>query len=233
MTLQTAAQANSERPPKPRLSLRRLFLAIFFVGLFFGLTRLASDGLSVAAIPAVAALALSFGVTTRRYVLAFSLLFALAFASYVTTSILWDGGFPFAELHIEIVDERGNPIENVHMSVTRTSGANANGYPISEYKGTAITSGSDGIIVCHQMRQGLQFGGHAWMLFWCVPMGAKSPNFNVQFEHTQYTPTTVPIWRLFDSQFSMYDEFPKTTVEIQGMVEEIPIYSQRIILSQR
>ena len=64
-------------------------------------------------------------------------------------------------------------------------------------------------------------------------MGAKSPNFNVQFEHTQYTPTTVPIWRLFDSQFSMYDEFPKTTVEIQGMVEEIPIYSQRIILSQR
>ena len=233
MKLPSSTEPESKRSLKQSLSLRRLLLAVSFFGLFLGLTRLASGGFGIATIPAIAALALSVGVLTRRYVLAFSVTFSFAFASYATTSILWDGGFPFAELRIKIVDEQGNPIERVRLSVTRADGTTANGYPISEYEGSAITSGNDGVIVCHQMRRGLQFGGHAWMLFWCVPMGAKSPEFNVHFEHPQFASKTITIGRLFDSEYSMYDEFPKTAVEIHGNVEEIPIYNQRIVLSRR
>jgi len=208
MKLPSSTEPESKRSLKQSLSLRRLLLAVSFFGLFLGLTRLASGGFGIATIPAIAALALSVGVLTRRYVLAF-------------------------ELRIKIVDEQGNPIERVRLSVARADGTTANGYPISEYEGSAITSGNDGVIVCHQMRRGLQFGGHAWMLFWCVPMGAKSPEFNVHFEHPQFASKTITIGRLFDSEYSMYDEFPKTAVEIHGNVEEIPIYNQRIVLSRR
>lgn len=235
MALQTPKEIEPKPSSKLRLSLRRLLLAVLFAGAFFEFTRLASSsGIPYATIPAIACLALAVGIPTRRYVFAFLVSFALAFASYVTTSVLWDGGFPFAEVRIVFVDERGNAISNVKMSVTRRSdGASAHEYPISEYDGTPLNSGDDGVITCHQMRQGLQFGGHAWLLFWCVPMGAQSPKFDVHFEHPRFAQTTVPIWRLFESEYAMYEDFPKTTIDVNGNAEEIKIYNQHIVLPSR
>jgi hypothetical protein len=235
MTLHTPTETEPKPASKHRLSLRRLLLAVLFIGAFFGFTRLASSGgIAYATIPAIACLALAVGIPTRRYVLAFVVSFALAFTSYVTTSILWDGGFPFAEVRIYFVDESGNAISNVTMSVTwRSDGSSAHEYPISEYDGTSLSSDDDGVITCHQMRQGLQFGGHAWLLFWCIPMGAQSPKFDVHFEHPRFAQTTVPVWRLFESEYAMYEDFPKTTIDVNGNAEEIKIYNQRIVLPSR
>ncbi len=217
----------------PTLSLRRLLLAVAFVAGFFGFSRLAStNGIGLASIPAVACIALAFGVATRRYVLALVISFTLAFASYTTTSVVWDGGFPFAEVRIIVVDESGDPVPNVAMSVTRRKGGQpALGYPISEFGGSPVVGNSDGEITCHQTDSGLQFGGHAWRLFWCIPVGFQSPKFDVHFDHPKFLRTSISVWRLFETNYKFYEDFPKSTIDVGGHMREIPIYRQRIVLS--
>ena len=217
-----------------RLSLRRFLTIIACFAAFFGFIRLASgNGIGWALLPAVASLALAFGVITRRYMCSLTIVLILAFVSHHTTSIMWDGGFPFAQLKIRIVDENGNPIKNAELSVHRPAdGKPATGYPIAEYYGTPLASDSAGVIICHQTRTGLQFGGHAWLLFWCIPMGAKAPQFDVHLDHPKYIRTSVPIRRLFEPQQEFYEDFPKTTIALHGIIEEIPVYEQRIVMSK-
>jgi hypothetical protein len=157
--------------PKPdtrhTFTLKRLLLAVLLFGVFCGLARLASaDGIRIAALPAIISLAFAAGVLTHRYIVSLAVTLLLAMASFVTTSMIWDGGFPFAELRITVVDERGKPVDNVKMSVTsHRRGYPSVGYPIAEYEGVPLITDSSGVITCHQTRSGLQFGGHAWFLF--------------------------------------------------------------------
>lgn len=151
--------------PKPdtrhTFTLKRLLLAVLLFGVFCGLARLASaDGIRIAALPAIISLAFAAGVLTHRYIVSLAVTLVLAMASFVTTSMIWDGGFPFAELRITVVDDRGKALDDVKMSVTsHRRGHPAVGYPIAEYEGVPLITDSNGVITCHQTRSGLQFGG--------------------------------------------------------------------------
>lgn len=220
---------------KRRLSLRRFLAIVACIGVFFVSSWLASaNGIEWATLPAIASAAVTFGLMTRRLVRSSAIVIILALLSRVTTLHTWDGGFPFAQIRIRIVDDQGNPIEKATLDVNRRpSGSPAVEYPITEYKGSPLISDSSGTIVCHQTRRGLQFGGAGWLLFWCIPMGAKAPQFDVHFAHPDYVRKSFRIWRLFESKHKFYEDFPKAGIDIRGRSEEIPIYEQRIVMSKR
>jgi len=224
--------------PKPdtrhTFTLKRLLLAVLLFGVFCGLARLASaDGIRIAALPAIISLAFAAGVLTHRYIVSLAVTLVLAMASFVTTSMIWDGGFPFAELRITVVDDRGKALDDVKMSVTsHRRGHPAVGYPIAEYEGVPLITDSNGVITCHQTRSGLQFGGHAWFLFWCIPVGTQSPQFDVHFDHPVQGRKTVSIWQLFYTDVKAYGDLPKTTFVLDGRPEEMPVYERQIVLTR-
>ncbi len=225
--IETQHQSATNKP----ITIRRLLLSVFLFGIFCGLTRLASvNGISIAVLPAIVSLAPSVGVLTRRHKISAGAFLCLALGSLLTTSISWDGGFPFVELQMSVVDVHGNALKNVKVSVTRHRGGKpANGYPIAEYVGAPLVTDAGGGITCHQTRSGLQFGGHAWFLFWCIPVGTKAPQYDVHFDHPEEGRMTVSIWHLFESDIKSYGSFPKTTFLLNGRSEEMPIYKQRIV----
>ncbi len=44
-----------------------------------------------------------------------------ALASFLTTSIIWDGGFPSGEFRLQVIDSKGQPVKG---AVLRVSGRN-------------------------------------------------------------------------------------------------------------
>ncbi len=229
-TQQSGAEGTPRRLP---LSLGRVLLAFVLFGVACGCIRHASaNNYEWLAILGVMFLGLSIGTVTRWHIVSMLTVAVIAFASYATTSVIWDGGFPPCELQITIVDEFGTPVEGVEMSVVHSrSRKPAQGYPIAEYGTVELLSNRDGQIVCHQLRRGLQFGGRAWTLFWCIPFGAKAPDFDAQFKHPDGQ-LNVPVRVLFwPSNRGIAQQ--TTTYDLDGVLLKMPVYKHRFELSPR
>lgn len=234
MQSQSTPSPQQEAGTKERvISLRRLFAVVAFAAAFFGFCGIAvREEVDLAALAAVISLSMSIGLLTRRYRWSFAFVIFVAFVSMYTYSIRWSGGFPFSQIRIHVVDQDGSPLEGVELTVTPLRGT-TKGYPIAEYMGEPLYSDSEGLIVCHQTANGIQFGGSTSFLFWFIPVGAKAPRFDVHLRHADCASESFEIQRLFESEHQFYDDFPKTTIELDGVIEEIPIREHRIELQRR
>ena len=76
---------NQSKPgTRHTFTLKRLLIAVLLFGVFCGFARLAStDGIQIAALPAIISLALSAGVLTHRYIISLAVTLLLAMASFV------------------------------------------------------------------------------------------------------------------------------------------------------
>lgn len=164
----------------------------------------------------------------------FGMTLLLAFLSYVTTSIQWDGGFPSGEFRIDVVDPSGRPVQGAVLNVYRSGTRElAEGYPLDDHTtGRELVSNETGRIVVLRRDGRLQFGGHAWRLFWLIRMGAQAPRFDCEITAEGFMPLSFPVNRLFDSPHRFYEDFPKTTIQEGGESIKIPVYEHTFTLEK-
>jgi hypothetical protein len=156
----------------------------------------------------------------------------LALASYLTTSIIWDGGFPDGEFRINVRDPEGKPVRGAVLRVYHGGTRDlASGYPLDNHvTGQELISADSGRITAIRKHGGLQFGGHAWDLFWVIPMGAKAPEYDCEITAEGFKPLKFPVWRLFESPHRYYEDFPKAKLEVEGKEVEVKIYEHTFTL---
>jgi hypothetical protein len=156
---------------------------------------------------------------------------AMAVLSYLTTSVMWDGGFPPGEFRLTVLNEQNQPVPGAELRVYHGGTRDpAYGYPLVEFTTARPLMGDEsGQIVCHQLRDGLQFGGHAWKLLWLIPMGARSPQFDCEISAAGYRPRTFEVWELFRLAYQRASPPSMTTVPVHGQPVSLPVFT----LSQR
>ena len=159
---------------------------------------------------------------------------SLALASSLTTSIIWDGGFPAGEFRLNVRDREGQPVKGAVLRVYRGGTRDlAFEYPLDNHvAGRDLVSDENGRITAIRKRGGLQFGGHAWQLFWVIPMGAKAPEYDCEITAEGFKPLKFRVWRLFESPHKYYDDFPKTTLKVDGEEIELKIYEHTFTLER-
>ncbi len=158
----------------------------------------------------------------------------LALASYLTTSVIWDGGFPSGEFRIHVRDSQGKPVPSAALRVYHGGSRKlTSGYPLDNHvTGQDLVSGDDGQITTVRKRGGIQFGGHAWRLFWIIPMGAKVPDYDCEITADGFHPLKFPVQRLFKSEHRFYEEFPKTKLRVGDKEIELKVYEQTFTLER-
>ena len=106
-------------------------------------------------------------------------------------------------------------------------------YPLDNYlAGQALVSDESGRITALRRHGGLEFGGHAWQLFWVISMGAEAPQYDCEITAEGYKPLCFQIWRLFESPHKFYEDFPKTKRTVEGEEIELPIYEHAFTLER-
>jgi len=125
----------------------------------------------------------------------------LVLASYMTTSIIWDGGFPSGEFRVNVQNPEGKPVKGAVLHVFRGGTRNvASGYPLDNHLTTeGLDSDDGGRITAIRKYDGSQFGGHAWQLFWVIPMGARAPEYDCEITADGFKPLKFPLSRIFES----------------------------------
>ncbi|MEZ0265709.1 MAG: hypothetical protein ACAI43_13345 [Phycisphaerae bacterium] len=159
----------------------------------------------------------------------------LGVLSYLTTGVTWDGGFPSGEIRIDVRDAAGQPVHGAKLAVYRGGTPQlADGYPIANHTaGAELISDEAGRIVAVQERGGIQFGGHYWELFWCIPIGRHTgPRFDCEITAPGYPPVAFGLRRLFESPHTGYEKFPKTRRVINGKEEELKVFHQTFTLGR-
>jgi len=172
----------------------------------------------------------------KRLVLVVLVVGALAVASYLTTGIYWDGGFPSGQIRILVVDESGTPLPGVSLRVLNPkTGDPVGDYPLQENtRPGGMVSGADGVITCHQAREGLQFGGFGWYLFWIIPLGCnEGPDFRFEFAKDGFGTRVLNADEFFEFGGQSYDAVPKiTTRTASGDETEWPVWSRKVVLKR-
>jgi len=158
----------------------------------------------------------------------------LGVLSYVTTSAQWIGGFPLGEFRIKVTSSDGKPIEGATLRIySKKTSKLASYFPIDNHvTGEELTTNKDGETVALRVNGGIDFGGHSWRLFWIIPMGDRSPKFNCVLSAAGFRDLKFPLGRLFDSPHRYYEDFPKTTVEIDGELVEVKLYQQNFTMKR-
>ncbi len=158
----------------------------------------------------------------------------VAGASYLTTGMRWDGGYPFGEVRVLVVDQDGRPVPGASLAVFEsTSGNVAGDYPLYENaRDGGMQSGNDGVIVCHQIREGLQFGGFSWRLFWCIRMGASAPEFDFRFSADGHETTTLTAREFFDFPGQSYATAARLRFTVGGAEREAPVWTLTVTLQR-
>jgi hypothetical protein len=158
----------------------------------------------------------------------------LAVASYVTTSCIWDGGFPSGEIRLKVRDSSGQPVKGAVLRVyDRGTRDLAFKYPLDNHlPDRKLVSDDGGRITAIRSRGGLQFGGHAWALFWVFPIGAQAPEYDCEISAEGFKPLKFDAWRLFESPPIPYEDSLKTILEVDGEEIELKIYEHAFVLER-
>ena len=213
------------------LSLRGVLLATSF---FCGFCSFAYERFPILSVLCLAA---AMAILSRRTKRSFAWVIGIAIISVLTSpTIRWHGGYPHAQLRLTFADSRDRPIPDVKLSLESIRPyfrhpllMDVTSYPPNQPE-FPLVADSDGSIICYS--SGQSFGGTQWYLFWFIPMGRRSVEYAVHFDHPGYERRTMSIWDLLDSEIQFYEDFPKTQIDFGGgRIEELPIYEHRIILN--
>ena len=158
----------------------------------------------------------------------------VALVSYRTTHVTWDGGFPAGEFRLYVRDPDGKPVKGAILCVyhDRTRDP-AFEYPLDNHvAGQDLVSDENGRIIAVRRNGGLQFGGDAWQLFWVIPMGAKAPQYDCEITATGFKQFKFSVWRLFESPYRYFEDFPKTKLKVGSKEVKVPIYEHTFTLER-
>jgi hypothetical protein len=64
----------------------------------------------------------------------------------------------------------------------------------------------------------------AWQLFWVIPMGAQSPQYDCEIAAEGFKRLKFSVQRLFDSPHKFYEDFPKPKLKVGDKEIELPVY---------
>jgi hypothetical protein len=140
--------------------------------------------------------------TAKMVALFVAVLGTLALASYLTTGIFWDGGFPSGEFRLNIQDANGRPVRGALLRVYHTDSRDlAYGYPLDNHvSGRDLVSDESGRITAIRKNSGLQFGGASWRLFWVILMGEKAPQYDCEISADNFASLKFPWHRLLSDR---------------------------------
>ena len=172
---------------RPRLTLSRLVIAIALFGIAAGILRFAAfHPRAMLAWTGVCFLVMSIGVVTRRPVISFATVFALAIISWIMTAYIGSGDFRPCEVRITIVDESDQPISGAAITAFDNRGLFRSEYlPFANLRDSEVASDSSGRIVVQQ-DDTIRYSSHGWALFWCIPIGNSPPDVWFSVAHFDF-----------------------------------------------
>jgi hypothetical protein len=207
-------------------SLRRLLLAVSLVALSCSCFRLASvDDIRLAVIPGVLAMGLALGLVTNRLVAASVGIAFLALASY-SFRVYWDGFFSVGEVCLRVRDPSGRAIAGAQLDVydCRTH-LKVSRPPVMERGTLPLLTNANGKVICHHLDSG--FGGVGWYLFWCIPIGFHSPEYEWCVSREGYESVRIPFSTVFDPSNKSSSN---VTVVVEGQPREMAVYTLTVTM---
>lgn len=158
----------------------------------------------------------------------------LALASFFTTSIFWVGGFPSGEFRLDVRNPEGLPVKGAVLRIYHGGTRDlAFKYPLDNHLADQeLISNEKGRITGIREDGEMQFGGHAWRLFWIIPIGAKSPQFDCEITADGYQTLKFPVSRLFESTHVYYEDSPKAKLNVMGKEIEVPVYAHTFTMAR-
>jgi len=105
------------------------------------------------------------------------LISTILFASYCfSPSEQWDGRYPRIECRLKVLDTNENPIQHVKLNVYNDYGNLSYKYPVAEFtEQHSPSSNENGVIIFHQTKSGLQFGGLCTNYLGLIEIGRCDP----------------------------------------------------------
>ena len=163
-----------------------------------------------------------------------AILLILGLISYETTQMIWDGGFPSGEIRLNVRNQSGAPVIGARLNVyDAKTGNHAFGYPLDDYVTTdSMLSDNNGRITAIRRLERLQFGGHAWKLWWLVPIQSGYPEYKCEVVAPGYEIKKFKVEELFKNPYTLYEDFPKTRVQIAGEEVVLKVYENTIALER-
>jgi hypothetical protein len=97
--------------------------------------------------------------------------------------IRWDGGFRSVECRLRFVDNLGNPVKGVTLTVRTRAGGVCHFYPVDEFVADQpVTSDADGWMVFHHTENGIEFSGTAYTNVLGMSLGGDdAPHYDCFF----------------------------------------------------
>ena len=152
----------------------------------------------------------------------------VAVLSCFTTARCWDGGYPPVEMRIRCETPEGTPLSGVQMSVLSRDKPRYS-YPVHEFTETNFpTSDAEGMMICHQIRTGLQFGGTDCRLFWLVRIGYTGPKVICRFSHSGHEQAAVPFDRLVFGAEGAWRTKQQQRILVDGKTNEMYVVESTI-----
>ena len=93
-----------------------------------------------------------------------------------------------------------------------------------------MASGDDGLIVCHQVRDGIQFSGTSWTLFWLIPMGDSAPHYECRFSKTGYEAAILTARELLVFEGQTRETAPTATFVVHGREQQMPVWTRTVTM---
>jgi hypothetical protein len=214
-----------------QFSLRRLLLAVFFVALSCGCFRLASvDDIQVAVIPGVLSIGLALGLLTNHFIVAIVGIALLALISCFEPCYRWDGAFPTGEIRLRVCDPSGAPIAGAQLDVYDCKARRVVRGPLLllEDSQLPLLTDANGKVTCRSLGRG--FSGVGRYLFWCIPIGFHSPDYEFHVSQKDHDSVRVRLWTLLDPSNKSSS---RVTIMAYGQPMEMAVYSSTVTMPSK
>ncbi len=213
-----------------RYPLWRLFSVVLFAALSCGCFWMASvNDITVAIIPGVLSVGLGVGLLTNHIIAASVGIAVLALASNCTR-YNWDGAWPAGEIRLRVCDPSGSPIAGVQLEVCdgKTHQTVHRCNPVWECGTLSLLTDANGSVMCHS--PGWRFSGGGWYLFWCVPIGWHSPEYECRVSHKDYHSVSVPFLALLNPS---HKRSSNATIVLGGEPMEMAVYTSTVTMPRK
>ena len=186
--------------------------------------------MKLAIIAGVLSMGLALGLLTNRFIAASVGVAILALISYFDPCIMWDGGFPTGEIRLRVCDPSGSPISGAQVDVYDGKARRVvRGPPLlMEDNQLPLLTDTNGEVICHSLGRG--FGGVGRNLFWCIPIGFHSPEYECRVSHQNYVSVRVRLFALLDPSNKSSST---NNVVVFGQPEKMAVYASTVTMQPK
>lgn len=163
-------------------------------------------------------------------ILVVALLISLGIISAKTTESVQVGFYNLGEFHLDIRDEKGEPIEGAVLNVFDKNTKNfAFYFPVDNYQvENGLASNKEGTIIAIHIPYGFEKGHVCRKMFWLYSIcSSYTPDFDFEvsadgYQSIKFNTNTLFYSPMYDNQSNGHVDFPHPN--IKGVWVETPIY---------